>query len=199
MPVAELSQQVEPTPRRWTKAEYHRMGELGWFHGQRVELIEGEVMVLSPQRFLHYSSTDRTAEVLRGAFGPGFWVRVQAPLDLRAASEPEPDVSVVAGSREDYQAHPTTALLLVEVSDTTLANDRRRKGSLYASAGIADYWIVNLVERRLEVYRNPVPDASYPYGHRYAMVSSLTEADSVSPLAAPQVQIAVADLLPKSA
>jgi Uma2 family endonuclease len=86
-------------------------------------------------------------------------------------------------------------VLIVEVSDTTLSYDRRRKGSLYARAGVADYWIVNLVHRRVEVYRAPVPDANRPYGHRYSSRADLTPPAAIAPLALPQAAVAVADLL----
>jgi Uma2 family endonuclease len=199
MSVAQIDQpagQAEPSPRRWTKAEFYRMADLGWFAGQRVELIEGDVMVLSPQKFLHYSTCDRVAETLRRILGPTVWVRIQAPIDLGPFSEPEPDVSAVSGSRDDYTNHPTTALLIVEVSDTTLANDRGRKASLYARAHIADYWVVNLVDSQLEVFRNPVPDAAQPYGYRYSDVTTLAGSDTVIPLLVPQARVSVADLLP---
>jgi Uma2 family endonuclease len=84
----------------------------------------------------------------------------------------------------------------VEVSDSSLSYDRRRKGSLYARAGIADYWIVNLVRRRLEVYRAPIPDASRPYGHRSSSRTDLLPPATVNPLALPHAAIAVADLPP---
>ena len=191
---AGLLQPTDPQPRRWTKAEYYAMADLGWFRGQRVELVEGDVMVLSPQKFVHYATVDKDTEVLRATFGSGFWVRAQAPIDLGTLSEPEPDVSVVRGSRSDDTAHPTTAVLLVEVSDTTLSNDRGPKASLYARAGIADYWIVNLVRSQLEIFRDPVPDAAQPFGFGYATRTVLSAADFVSPLAAPQQRVAVADL-----
>ena len=186
----------EPHPRLWTKDEYYRLGDLGFFNGQRVELIEGEIMVLSPQNWLHGSTTDRVAEVLRQSLGGGSWVRMQLPLDLGLIIEPEPDVSVVPGQREDYTDHPTTALLVVEVSEATLAYDQGDKASLYAAGRIIDYWVVNLVDRQIEVYRNPTADSSQRHGHRYADVTILTRADSVRPLAFPAVSIPVADLLP---
>ncbi len=185
-----------PEARPWTKAEYYRLGDLGLFEGQKAELLEGEIVVTSPMYWPHASGLDGVAEALRAALGPGVWVRTQLPVDLGQATEPEPDVSVVPGSRHSYTGHPTTAMLLVEVSDTTLARDRRRKGSLYARAGISDYWIVNLVDGQLEVYRNPVPDTSQRYGWRYADATILTRADGVAPLAFPAVTIPVADLLP---
>ncbi|MBI4572140.1 MAG: Uma2 family endonuclease [candidate division NC10 bacterium] len=99
-----------------------------------------------------------TQDALRKAFGEGTHVRIQLPLALDPSSEPEPDVTVVRGSPRDYRdAHPSAALLVVEVADTTLSHDRDQKGSLYARAGVADYWIVNLVDQVLEVYRDPGP------------------------------------------
>jgi Uma2 family endonuclease len=122
---------------------------------------------------------------------------MQLPVDFGSYSEPEPDVSVVTGSLEDYtSAHPTTALLVVEVSDSTLSYDRNRKASLYARAGIADYWIVNVVDSQLEVRRQPVPNPGKRYGFDYENVTILHEADIVVPLCRPQVRIAVGDLLP---
>jgi Uma2 family endonuclease len=185
----------EPLPRRWTRDEYYRMGELGFFHGQRVELIEGEIMVLSPQNWPHSSTVDRVGKLLDRVLGTGFWTRMQLPVNL-GASEPEPDVSVVVGRREDYSDHPTTAVLIVEVAENSLDYDRTRKASLYARAGIADYWIVNLVDKQLEVRRDPRPDPSQPYGHGYASLTILVPPTVIHPLAAPQVSLAVADLLP---
>jgi Uma2 family endonuclease len=123
--------------------------------------------------------------------------RLQAPLHLGPRSAPEPDAAVVPGGPRDYTAtgHPTTALLIVEVSDTTLSYDRGRKASLYARAGIADYWILNLVQQ-LEVHRWPVPDPTQHYRHGYADVLILTPQDHIAPLAAPKKRVAVADLLP---
>jgi Uma2 family endonuclease len=165
--VEDESTPEEPTPRRWTREEYYRMGDLGFFHGQRVELIEGEIMVLSPQNWPHTLTVARVGEALHRVLGTGFWVRMQFPLNL-STSDPEPDVSVAAGRIEDYSDHPTTAVLIVEVSDSSLSYDRNRKASLYARAGIADYWIVNLVNHQLEVRRDPRSDPSQPYGHGYA-------------------------------
>jgi Uma2 family endonuclease len=184
-----------PTPRRWTREEFYRMADMGLFHGQRAELIEGEIMVLSPQNWPHTSTVARVAEALRRVMGTGFWVRTQFPLNL-SSSDPEPDVSVVVGRLEDYSDHPTTAVLIVEVAESSLDYDRTRKASLYARAGIADYWIVNLVENRLEVRRDPRPDPAQLYGHGYASVAALAPPAVVSRLAVPQVSLAAADLLP---
>jgi Uma2 family endonuclease len=183
--------------RRWTKAEYYRLGELGFFRGQRVELIEGRLLVLSPQNAEHAAAVLQATVLLQALFGGAYHVRPQMPLDLGQTTEPEPDVAVVVGTIQQYRnAHPTSAALIVEVSDTTLSYDRRRKGGLYARAGISDYWIVNLRALQVEVYRAPVPDPSRPYGHRYSSRTDLPPAAVVSPLALPATSIPVADLLP---
>jgi Uma2 family endonuclease len=183
-------------PRRWSKKEYYRLGELGFFQGQRVELIEGQLMVHSPQRSLHADVVDGVDDVLSRLFGSGYLVRCQLPLDLGQTTEPEPDVAVVAGTRRQFRnAHPTSAVLLVEVSDTTLAYDRNWKGSLYARAGIADYWIVNLVDNQVEIYRDPVPDPGAQFGYRYNNRTDLRPPATVNPLALSQAVVTVADLL----
>jgi Uma2 family endonuclease len=119
-------------------------------------------------------------------------------LDLSPLSVPDPDLAVIAGAIGTHRTanNPTTALLIVEVSETTLSYDRKTKASLYAASGISDYWILNLVDRQLEVYRDLVPDATQPFGFRYANVTILHAGDVVSPRALPGATVAVADLLP---
>ena len=110
--------------KRWTKKEYYRLGELGFFDGQRVELIEGQLMVHSPQNSLHADTLDEVKDVLRSLFGAGYLVRSQLPIDLGQPTEPEPDVAVVVGRRRQYRnAHPTSAVLIVEVADGSLDYD----------------------------------------------------------------------------
>jgi Uma2 family endonuclease len=129
-------------------------------------------------------------EELRRVFGVGYYVRVQMPFLGEGASEPEPDVAVIRGHRRDFGgSHPASAVLLVEVSDSTLQFDRLRKGPAYARAGVPEYWIVNLVDRVVEVYRNPTQAG-------YQDVVVLRPGDMVAPLAAPSAGIAVAALLP---
>jgi Uma2 family endonuclease len=183
--------------RSWTKAEYYRLAELGFFRGQRVELIGGSLMVMSPQGAPHALGLVLVTNALTSLIHLPLHVRCQLPLDLGASTEPEPDIAVVDGPPRRFgTAHPTTAVLIVEVSDTTLAYDRGRKGSLYASVGIADYWIVNLVTPQVEVYRDPVPDPAQPFGFRYAQRVEHRPGDHITPLAVPGVTIPVVDLLP---
>jgi Uma2 family endonuclease len=146
--------------RKFSKAEYYRMAEMGFFNGQRVELIDGEVILMSPQEAGHATAVGLVADALQAVFSEGFTIRVQQPLDLGEVHEPEPDVAVVPGQRRDYAtSHPKTAVLIVEVALTSVDYDRNVKSSLYAKAGIPEYWLLNLRERRLEVFREPVPYA----------------------------------------
>jgi Uma2 family endonuclease len=186
----------ERKTRRWSRLEYERLIDLGVFQpGDPIELIGGELMVAEPQGAPHYTSIRKTARMLERAFGPSWEVRTQGPMGLDEESEPEPDVAVVPGEPEDYRsAHPSRADLVVEVSESSLAFDRDHKGSVYARAGILDYWIVNLVDRVLEVYREPAPDAAAPFGARYARREVFDPSRQVSPLAAPDASIRVRDL-----
>jgi Uma2 family endonuclease len=119
------------------------------------------------------------------------------PVALDEESEPEPDVSVVAGDPRDYRdAHPERPVLIVEVALSRLRFDRQHKGSLYARALIADYWIVNIPDRRLEVYREPVSDAAATFGWRYGSALMLPPEARIAPLAKPETAVTVADLLP---
>ena len=188
-----------PRPHRWTREEFLQMIELGWFHDKRVELIGGEVIEMAAQKDYHGAAITLTMDALRLAFGRGFWVRNQMSLDLSPLSVPDPDLAVVPGSPRGVTTSsttPTSALLIVEVAETTLAYDRGHKAPLYAAGGIADYWIVNLVQRQLEIYRDPVADNTQLFGFRYNSRTILDPPDIVSSLAAPQANITVADLLP---
>jgi Uma2 family endonuclease len=163
----------------------------GVFHPEaRLELIDGDIINMTPQGSLHVTAVRLTEERLRLAFPKGYDIRVQMPLALDANSEPEPDIAVVTGNLLDYRdAHPNTAALIVEVADTTLPFDRHQKKRLYARNGIKDYWILNLIDQQLEVYRNPEEDD-------YKQILTLRSEESVAPLAAPESNIAIEDLLP---
>ncbi len=187
-----------PHVRLWTREEYLKMAEAGVFApGERVELIEGEIIAMTPQKGPHATGVTLVWEEVRRAFGAEYVVRGQLPLDLGSFSQPEPDVAVVRGSARDFRdAHPTTAVLVVEVSDVTVDLDRHQKASLYARAGIPEYWILNLPERVLEVYRDPATISDHPLGYGYRSSQRLDATAWVVPLASPTNRIAVADLLP---
>jgi len=184
--------------RRFGRVEYERLIEAGVFKpGEPIELIGGVLAVAEPQGSAHFTAIRLVEEALRAAFGPGWDVRVQGPIALDDESEPEPDVAVVPGTARDYRdAHPARPVLVVEVAGSSLASDREDKGSLYARAGLTEYWIVNLVERRLEVYREPALETSAPFGWRYRSMRVLGPESSVAPLAAPTASVRVTDLLP---
>jgi Uma2 family endonuclease len=187
----------ETRTRRFTRAEYERLIELGIFQAdEEIELIGGELIVAEPQGAPHYTAIRRTAKALEAAFGRGWEVRTEGPIALDDDSEPEPDVAVVPGKPEDYsRSHPSRPVLTVEIAESSLAVDRRHKGSVYARAGLADYWLVNLVERVLEVYREPQPDPTARFGWRYARVEVFDATARVTPLATDS-SVRVADLLP---
>jgi Uma2 family endonuclease len=184
--------------KRWKRLEYERLVDCGAFEpGDRVELIDGLLLVSEPQSSPHYTAIQLVERVLSRAFGEGWTVRTQAPIALDDASEPEPDVAVVRGGIRDFAtAHPADPALVVEVAVSSLAFDREHKASLYARAGRPEYWIVNLIDRVLEVRREPAPEPSAPYGWDYAFVDVLGPQERVSALGAPAIQIAVVDLLP---
>jgi Uma2 family endonuclease len=184
--------------RRWTRIEYDRLIELGIFRpGDKVELLGGQLRVSEPQNSPHATAICLAEEALRPAFAGGWSIRVQMPIALDEVSEPEPDLTVVPGRPRDYLAdHPARPVLVVEVADSSLAIDREHKGSLYARARLPECWIVNLVERVVEVYREPGPDATAFYGWAYRSIQRLNAEEVVTPLAAPMARIAVADLLP---
>ena len=185
---------LEGMPRRWTREEYYRLADAGILApDERVELIEGEIIQrIGPIGPPHVTATAKTAAALQSTLGDGFTIRSQGPLVLSDRSEPEPDVLVVAGSIDDYSDHHPSAadvILLVEVADATLRYDRGRKARLYARAGIEDYWVLNLIDRCLEVHRTPSPNG-------YGSVEIFAESDSAVPLSARSRSITVADLLP---
>lgn len=188
---------IEPRAHLWTRGEYYKMAEAGLFEGRHVELTEGQVIEMSPMGSQHATAVALTARALEKAFGQGYFVRWQMPLAASEISEPEPDAAVIAGDVRDYrEAHPTTAVLIVEVADTSLGYDRTHKASVYAKAGIIDYWIVNLIDRQLEVHRSPGTDAARPFGFGYADVKILSSVDSITTLSAPRATVVVANLLP---
>ncbi len=178
---------------RWTREAYQRAAAAGLFDDKRVELLDGEIWIMPPQLTPHATAIRRTFSALRKVFGDGFDVSMQLPVTISNWSEPEPDVTVARGTAEDFADHhpgPAEIALLVEVSDSTLRKDQSRKARAYAQAGITDYWIVSLVDGRLEVYRDPTPEGVY---------QSVTACDpqaALSSSAQPDVEIRVADLLP---
>lgn len=175
---------------RWTRQQYEQMVEAGVLTtDDRVELIDGRIVPMSPQNSRHATSVEMTRRALESVRPSSTLVRAQFPLALGTASEPEPDLAVVPGAVENYvDQHPTEALLIAEVADSSLAKDREQKRRLYAQHGIPEYWIVNLVDRHLEVHRDPAAGD-------YKSKTTLERSDTVTPHFA-DTALSVADLIP---
>jgi Uma2 family endonuclease len=180
-------------PRRWTRDEYYRAGELGVFRpDERLELINGEIFSMSPIGSNHSVTVSRIFQFLAAAF-PHHYVAVQQPVTISDLSEPEPDVVVAVGSVDRYEDHhptPDDVRLVVEVSDTSLRHDRRTKARLYADAGIVEYWIVDLKARSILVHREPAVGG-------YRSIATLTDDDLITPFLASSSSIVVSKLLPR--
>jgi Uma2 family endonuclease len=176
--------------RRWTREEYEKMIDAGIFPPEtRAELVEGAIYNMTPQKSRHATAIRAAEEALRSAFALGYDVRTQLPIALSPSSEPEPDIAVAPGSWRDYvDAHPSSAVLIVEIADTSLEYDRH-KGRVYARSGIEEYWIVNLADRWVEVYGDP-SDGVYRFSKRFM------PGEIIVPRRAPDASISVADLLP---
>ncbi len=178
-----------PAAKLWTVDEFHRLGELGVFEGRRAMLIDGTILEEGPMNPPHAIASTKTEDLIRDLFGRAFHVRVQKPLVFGLWLDPEPDVAVVTGRPADYTSHPTTATLLIEVSDTSLKYDTNEKVDLYAKAGIPECWVLDLDGRQLLVFRDPTANG---YGTKFTVAAG----GSASPLAVPGAMVAVASMLP---
>ncbi len=188
-----------PNRRLITTEEFERLLEANVFaDDERLELLAGEIVHReTPMRSPHATAVRLVEIALQRAFGEGYDVRPQLPLTLTPYDEPYPDIAVVPGSPRDYKEHhPSTALLVVEIAEASLKTDREVKGSLYASVGIPEYWLVNLKAGVVEVYRDPAPQPRAPYGSAYQTVLHLSKSDSIAPLARPEARIPINELLP---
>ena len=173
--------------RRLSRHEYDRMVGLGMFEDERVELLYGVLVAMSPQGAPHATITAWLVQRLVRALDDTFDVRGHSPFAASDDSEPEPDVSVARRSNE--RAHPSSALLLIEVSESSIRKDREIKTRLYAEAGVPEYWIVDLTgdDIVVEVYTDPT---SLGYG----VVEAYDRGRVLRPTQLPGVEIAVADL-----
>jgi Uma2 family endonuclease len=183
---------------RWSRREYGQMIDHGLLdEDDPLELLDGLILVKEPQHSPHRTAVLLAAKALERAVGEGWFVQTQSPIILDDRSEPEPGACVVRGSPRDYaHAHPTRPALVVEVAQSRLRLARGRKARAYARAGIADYWILNLDGRVLEVYREPARPDPTRRNWGYSAIETLGADSTVTPLAAPAATIRVADLLP---
>ncbi len=181
---------VRARRRPLRRSEYDRLISIGAFDNERLELLFGMLVRMSPQGAAHFEAITRLYRVLLLAVGNRADVRSQGPLALSDDSEPEPDVMILPVG--DYSKElPSRALLVVEVSASTLMDDRQLKGPLYAAAGVPEYWIVNLGERVVEVYAGPTASG---YRERNDFGSN----ETISPAAFPDARVHIDDILPRA-
>lgn len=188
-----------PRPRapRWTVAEFHHMRSRGWFANLRPFLLDGVIMEQGPMNPTHATGLRLVDAALRAAFGAGWIFSCQTPLVLDEYNDPFPDFAILRGNIRDFATtHPTTASLVIEVSDTTLQLDMTEKAERYATANVPEYWVLDLTARELHVYRDPQPLPQGLGATAYRTRSTHGPADSVSPLAVPAASVLVGDLLP---
>ena len=178
--------------------EYERLVELGVFQpGERVELLDGLLAVREPQGSRDAAAIRRVLSALHRALGDTWQIDSQLPIALDDDSEPEPDISVLPRDPRAYRdAHPSHPVLIVEVADGSYRIDRHFKASLYARAGIPEYWIVHLTTGTLEVHREPERSAAAAHGWHYRTVIVLEAGATLRPLVAPDRVLAVAHLFP---
>jgi len=169
------------------RVEYDQLIKLGAFEDERIELLDGQLVAMSPIGPPHTATVDRLNELLVLALHGRAIVRCQGSFAANELSEPEPDFTVLPPGDHDRE-HPSEAHLVIEVAESSLAKDRGRKLRLYASSGIPEYWVVNLVERCIEVYTGPQPSS-------YAQVARFERGDSIRLVAFPDVSFAVSDVL----
>lgn len=181
---------VELELMEWTVESYHRLIETGILTTEhQVELLNGQIIEMSPAGRMHAACIDRLNELLRTALKKESIIRIQSPITLVGSqSEPEPDISILKRKANYYaDAHPTAEdiFLVIEVSDSTLDKDRHFKMQLYAVAGIAEYWLVNLNDQQIEQHLEPV-DGSYQKVHIIKGKATL-ESNLTQPIKASQI------------
>ncbi|MGK7891497.1 MAG: Uma2 family endonuclease [Leptolyngbyaceae cyanobacterium] len=178
--------------KRWSVDEYHRISELGLLSDERTELLAGHIILMASKGTPHVTSLHLLANLVREQLGDTALVRTQDPIQLDDFSEPEPDLAIVQGNVLDYteqHPRPDQVYLVVEVADSTLKQDCEVKDKLYAQAGITDYWVLDLKNRQLHVFRNLTPDG-------YTQRLILKEPNQIAPLAFPDLEITLSSILP---
>lgn len=185
--------------RPFSLREYHWLIDHGFFHGsERVELIQSVLHLMSPKGTRHAACQSRLLHQLIPAIGKSAWIRAQGPITIpESDSEPEADL-VLAAPREsgysDRHPYPADVLLVIEIAHTSLNYDRSVKVPLYAASGIAEYWIMNLQDDNIEVYREPITPQQGTSCFRQRL--TLAAQDTVAPTHFPDCVLSVLDILP---
>ena len=178
--------------RLLTVHEYHLIAEVGILdEDERVELLGGQIVKMAAKGTAHGAGVKRTEKLLENRLGNRVLVRLQDPVRLNNYSEPEPDIAVVVPDPlyyEDHHPTPSQVYLIIEVADRTLRNDLGIKATIYAQSGIADYWVLDVNNRQLHVFREPSQDG-------YQSIAVLGDDASIYPLQFPDISFAVRDML----
>jgi Uma2 family endonuclease len=170
------------------RSEYNQLGELGAFEDEKIELLYGVLVPMSPAGEPHCSAIERLTELFVVKLAGRARVRIQMPIAASDESEPEPDLAVAPLST-DISDHPAHPMLVIEVAQTSLDKDRGIKARLYAECGVPEYWIVNLVDRVIEVHADPS-------GAAYRSCRVFRAGDVVAPAAFPEVRVPVSVVMP---
>ncbi|MEM6251791.1 MAG: Uma2 family endonuclease [Cyanobacteria bacterium P01_D01_bin.156] len=188
----DTTQALGLSPKRWTLDEYHQLIAQGFLTSKSaVELINGQIIEMVPQQPPHAATTDEGGDYLKALFAGKAKVRVQLPVTLPPDSEPEPDFAIVRIDENFYRdrhPNPDDIYLIIEVADSTLRKDRQYKSQLYAQAGIPEYWIINLQQHQVIVYRQGQADG-------YQLEQTFEATDGVQPLAFPELTVDLKRLL----
>ncbi len=178
------------TTLKWTIADYHRLIEAGILDDHQVELLNGDLVEMSPEGVPHASSINEAADYLRDLLGTRARIREQNPVTLLHNSEPEPDIAVVTRDATIYRDHhpyPENIYWLIEYADSSIAKDLEIKRTLYALADVQEYWVINLKTMELIVHRTPI-------NGNYQSVLTLTQGD-ITPLAFLDISVSVQQIL----
>jgi Uma2 family endonuclease len=192
MPQQCPTMQEEPSPYRFTVKEYHRLGEVGFFEeSERVELLNGEIIIMSPIGSRHAIAAYNLNDVFGEQNRRRYLIGMGNPVEADEYSEPLPDLMLVPRAQKSARRHPFAreAFLIVEIADSSLLHDRGRKLRKYAQTGVQEFWIVNLQDDVIEIYRTP-------QGEGYREESVAKVGDTVAPLAFPDVMIEVSEIIP---
>ncbi|HMO26249.1 MAG TPA: Uma2 family endonuclease [Tepidisphaeraceae bacterium] len=190
---------TKPRPHRMTVFEYEQLVSTGALEGQRVELLDGEMIDMPPMSIPHAGLIMVACSVLGRVIPEGYCIRSQSPFRVPGRSLPEPDVAVVPGRAEDYVTKQATqAALTIEICISTEPIDRGVKPFLYAAAAVPEYWLIHVRGRTIEVFRSPMPDSTSATGYSYGEVKMIGLDGVIQPLFNPAATIRVNELLPVS-